>query len=121
MCLTLDEQPVVDHRLNVGVEESGDVVAHLQVGDVDERAGGGSQRFLTQDAHDQLPVLHYDLCEWVEYEVTRLVINHHFWSTHHQPILYLGVARWDVFVRAAVFIVRMSAVCADHINVSRND
>lgn len=61
--LTLDEQPVVDHSLNVGVEKSGDVVTHLQVGDVDEGAGGGSQRFLTQDAHDQLPVLHYDLCE----------------------------------------------------------
>lgn len=59
--LTLDEQPVVDHGLNVGVEESGDVVAHLQVGDVDEGASGGSQRFLAQDAHDQLPVLHYDL------------------------------------------------------------
>lgn len=77
MCLTLDEQPVVDHRLNVGVEESGDVMAHLQVGNVDEGAGGGSQGFLAQDAHDQLPVLHYDLCEGVKYGVTCIVINRH--------------------------------------------
>ncbi len=60
--LTLNKQPVVDHSLNVGVEESGDVVTHLQVGDVDKGAGGGSQRFLTEDAHDQLTILHYDLC-----------------------------------------------------------
>lgn len=73
--LTLDEQPVVDHSLNVGVEESGDVVAHLQIRDVDEGAGGGSQRFLTQDAHDQLSVLHYDLCERAERWVICTVIN----------------------------------------------
>lgn len=63
MCLTLNEQPVVDYCLNVGVKESGDVMAHLQVGDVYKGAGRGSQGFLTQDAHDQLPILHYDLWE----------------------------------------------------------
>lgn len=92
-CLTLDEQPVVDHSLNVRVEEPGNVVAHLQVGDVDEGAGRGSQRFLTQDAHDQLPVLHYDL----------------------------GVPGRDVLVRAAVLLVWMGAVRADHVDVSGND
>ena len=58
--LTLDEQPVVDHSLNVRVEEPGNVVAHLQVGDVDEGPGGGSQRFLTQDPHDQLPATFWE-------------------------------------------------------------
>ena len=71
---TLDEQPVVDHSLNVGVEESGDVVAHLQVRDVDEGAGGGSQGLLTQDAHDQLPILHYDLCV-TEFTMRSLVVH----------------------------------------------
>lgn len=36
-------------------------MSHLQVGNVDEGASRGSQRFLTQDAHDQLTILHYDL------------------------------------------------------------
>lgn len=36
VCLTLNEQPIVDHCLDVGVEQPGDVMAHLQVGDVNE-------------------------------------------------------------------------------------
>lgn len=36
VCLTLNEQPVVDYCLDVGVEQPGDVVAHLQVGDVNK-------------------------------------------------------------------------------------
>lgn len=64
--LTFDEQPVVDHRLDVGVEQSGDVVTHLQVGDVDQGAGRRTQRLLAQDAHDQLAVLHNHLGRWQE-------------------------------------------------------
>lgn len=59
--LTLNEQPVIHHRLDVGVEEAGDVVAHLQEADVDQGASRGTQGLLTQDAHDQLPVLHNHL------------------------------------------------------------
>lgn len=35
--------------------------------------------------------------------------------------MYLGVARRDVFIRAAILVVRVGAVCADHIDVSWND
>ena len=61
--MTLNKQPVVDHSLYVGEEEPGDIMAHLQVGDVDQRASWCSKRLLTQDAHDQRPILHYDLFE----------------------------------------------------------
>lgn len=59
--LTLNEEPVVDHSLDVGIEQPGDVMAHLQVGDVNERASRSSERLLAQNAHDQLPVFHDDL------------------------------------------------------------
>lgn len=36
-------------------------------------------------------------------------------------VVYLGVARRDMLVRAAVLVIWMSAVCADHVDVSRND
>lgn len=36
--LTLNEEPVVDDSLNVGVEEASDVMTHLKVRDVDQRA-----------------------------------------------------------------------------------
>lgn len=65
--LTLNEQPVVDHCLDVGVEETGDVMAHLQVGDVDQGAGRRSQGLLTQDTHNQLTVLHNHLTEGMQY------------------------------------------------------
>ena len=38
-------------------------MAHLQVGDVDQGAGRRSQGLLTQDAHDELAVLHNHLKE----------------------------------------------------------
>lgn len=34
---------------------------------------------------------------------------------------YLCVTRGDVFVRATVLIIRVGAVCADDVDVSRND
>lgn len=36
-------------------------------------------------------------------------------------LLYLSVSRGDVFVRAAVLFIGVSAVCADGINVPRDD
>lgn len=36
-------------------------------------------------------------------------------------ILYLGVTRRNVLERATVFVIWMGAVCADHVDVSRND
>lgn len=36
-------------------------------------------------------------------------------------MVYLGVARRDVFIRATILVVRVGAVCADHIDVSWND
>lgn len=59
--LTLDEEPVVDDGLDVAVEEAGGVVAHLQVGDMDQRTRRGPQRLLAEDAHDQLSILHHHL------------------------------------------------------------
>lgn len=58
---TLNEQPVVDDSLDVRIEESCDVMAHLKVWDMDKRASWGSQWLLTQDPHDQLTVLHNNL------------------------------------------------------------
>lgn len=55
---TFNEQPVVDNGLDVGIEESCDVMAHLKVWDMDKRASWGSQWLLTQDPHDQLTVFH---------------------------------------------------------------
>jgi len=36
-------------------------------------------------------------------------------------LLHLSVSRRDVFIRAAVLFIRVSAVCADGINVPRDD
>ena len=47
--LALNEEPVVDDSLNVGVEEASDVVTHLKVRDVDQGASRRAQRLLTQD------------------------------------------------------------------------
>ena len=105
----------------LGVEEPGDVVAHLQVGDVDKGAGWGSEWLLTQDAHDQLAILHDDLYEQ-NVRVSCTVTT--FSSLSYTELFtasYLGVPWWDVFVRAAVLLVRVGAVCADDVDVSWND
>lgn len=71
MNLTFDEQPVVDDGLNVGVEEAGDVMTHLQVRDVDERTRGRTEGLLTQDPHDQFSVLHDHLIQQTNVPVNK--------------------------------------------------
>lgn len=58
-------------------------------------------------------------CQWVK---RKFVLQYSFkFKFRKRRILYLGVTRRDVFVGAAVFVIRVCAVCADHVNVSRND
>lgn len=38
-----------------------------------------------------------------------------------QWLVYFGVARRDMLVRPAVLVIWMGAVCADHVDVSRDD
>ena len=59
--VALDEQPVVDHRLNVAVEFAALFVAVLHEDQVEQRAGRRAQRLLAQDARDQLAVVHNHL------------------------------------------------------------
>lgn len=57
-CVTFDQKPVVDHRLNVSVEFTGLLEALLQVDDVQQRATARSERLLTKDAAYQLTIFH---------------------------------------------------------------
>lgn len=91
--MAFDQQPIVDHGLDVAVEATVHLVAVLQLGDVKQGSESGSKRLLAQDSHDQLSLLDPD------------------------P----GVSGRDPVVGTAVLIVRVGRVEAGTVSAAGDD
>lgn len=119
--LALNEEPVVDDSLNVGVEEASDVVTHLKVRDVDQGASRRAQRLLTQDAHDQLAILHHHLQREHRSRPLLVLLGLKPCPLHQEARPHLSVPGRDVLVRATVLIIRVGAMGADTVDVAGYD
>ena len=59
--VTFDQQPVVDDRLNVTIQQARRLVTHFKEDDMSQGSRGCTKGFLTQDTRDEFPVLNEDL------------------------------------------------------------
>ena len=91
--VSLNHQPVVDHGLDVSVEETIEVVTHLQLTHVHQGAGRSSQSLLAQDASDQFSILDEDS----------------------------GVSGGDPVIGSSILVIRMDGVEPHTVDIAGDD
>ena len=62
--VTFNQSPVVHNGLNVAIKHSGNLMAKFNSNNMDQTSWRGSQRFLTQNARDQLTMFYQNLSTW---------------------------------------------------------
>lgn len=85
---------------------------------MNQRSSGCSQRLLTQDAHNQLTILHNDL---EGQEIHDMAGQASEMTTRTKDGTHLGVPRRNVLVGSAVLLVWVGTVRSDTVNVPGDD